>query len=183
MKQTIPNPSPTPSRSEGKGVRLTLVSGGQTGADRAALDFAIAHGISHGGWCPRGRIAEDGPIAERYQLQETPSRRYAQRTEWNVRDTDATVVFSLDRQVQGGTALTLRLARKLGRPWLHIARDDPQEKGSPYSTSQLGAMLRRFLKEHNVLRLNIAGPRASTAPDIASFVHSVLAETFGHVDG
>ncbi|MEX0610513.1 MAG: putative molybdenum carrier protein, partial [Pirellulales bacterium] len=71
---------------------ITIISGGQTGADRAALDFALEHEIAHGGWCPRGRLAEDGPIAPRYNLQETPSRKYSQRTEWNVRDSDATVI-------------------------------------------------------------------------------------------
>jgi predicted Rossmann-fold nucleotide-binding protein len=75
--------------------QITIISGGQTGADRAALDFAIEHGIPHGGWCPRGRIAEDGPIPLCYSLRETPSRRYAQRTEWNVRDSHATVVFTI----------------------------------------------------------------------------------------
>ena len=77
---------------------ITILSGGQTGADRAALDFAIEYGLPHGGWCPRGRLAEDGPIDERYELTETPSHRYAQRTEWNVRDSDATVVFSIARK-------------------------------------------------------------------------------------
>lgn len=71
-----------------------IISGGQTGADRAALDFAIAHDIPHGGWCPSGRLAEDGRIPSRYQLRETPSPDYAQRTEWNVRDSDGTVIFS-----------------------------------------------------------------------------------------
>ena len=70
-----------------------IVSGGQTGADRAALDFAIERGISQGGWCPKGRMAEDGPIHARYQLKETPSSGYVQRTEWNVRDGHGTVVF------------------------------------------------------------------------------------------
>ena len=72
-----------------------IISGGQTGADCAALDFAIEHGIPHGGWCPGGRLAEDGPIDARYQLKETPSANYTQRTEWNVRDSDGTVVFSI----------------------------------------------------------------------------------------
>jgi hypothetical protein len=71
-----------------------LVSGGQTGADRAALDVAILHGFAHGGWCPKGRLALDGVLGGQYQLRETPSARYLQRTEWNVRDTDATVVFT-----------------------------------------------------------------------------------------
>ena len=77
--------------------------------------------MPHGGWCPRGRRAEDGPIDERYQLTETPSHRYNQRTEWNVRDSDATVVFSICAEVTGGTALTLALAQRLGKPCLHLA--------------------------------------------------------------
>ena len=87
----------SPRRAErSQAVRgITILSGGQTGADRAALDFAIEFGLAHGGWCPRGRLAEDGPIDERYDLTETPSRRYNQRTEWNIRDSDATVVFSI----------------------------------------------------------------------------------------
>jgi len=70
-----------------------IVSGGQTGADRAALDWAIAHGIPHGGWCPKGRKAEDGMSQAKYELIETPSTDYVQRTELNVRDSDGTVVF------------------------------------------------------------------------------------------
>ena len=108
---------------------ITIVSGGQTGADRAALDFAIAHGIAHGGWCPRGRLAEDGPIPSRYQLRETPSRKYAQRTEWNVRDSDATALFTLAPQMQGGTALTPDVAERLGKPWLHLVGGDAGRSG------------------------------------------------------
>ncbi|MGI8605082.1 MAG: YpsA SLOG family protein [Verrucomicrobiales bacterium] len=65
---------------------IRIISGGQTGADRAALDWAIANGVPHGGWCPKGRLAEDGPIPDRYQLTETPTANYLQRNEWNVRD-------------------------------------------------------------------------------------------------
>ena len=71
-----------------------IVSGGQTGADRAALDWAMAHGVPHGGWCPAGRLAEDGVIDMRYSLKETPQPEYLQRTEWNVRDSDATLIVS-----------------------------------------------------------------------------------------
>lgn len=81
---------------------MKILSGGQTGTDRAALDWAIAHGIPHGGWCPKGRKAEDGPIDGRYQLQETPSSSYVERTEWNVRDSDGTVVFSIAAVLTGG---------------------------------------------------------------------------------
>src|SRR5260370_37623823 len=72
-----------------------IVSGGQTGADRAALDWALAHGVGCGGWCPKRRKAGDGPIDPKYSLKETPSASYAQRTEWNVRGTNATVLYSI----------------------------------------------------------------------------------------
>ena len=150
---------------------VTIVSGGQTGVDRAALDFAIEHNIPHDGWCPRGRLAEDGPLDECYQLRETPSRKYAQRTKWNVRDSDATVVFSAARQVQSGTALTIELAERLGKPWLHLAREN---FAAGEVTADAAARLLAFLAEHDVRRLNVAGPRASQEPDIAAFVRSVL---------
>ena len=78
---------------------LTIYSGGQTGADRAALDWAISENIPHGGWCPRGRKAENGRIPARYQLQETVSTGYAERTERNVMEADATVVFTLQQRL------------------------------------------------------------------------------------
>ena len=149
---------------------IVIVSGGQTGADRAALDFAIEHGIAHAGWCPRGRLAEDGPIDVRYQLQETPSRRYAERTEWNVRDSDATVVFTIAPTVSGGTALTVDVAARLGKPCLHLA----QNAGQDAATS--ARQLLDFLTIHSVHRLNVAGPRASQEPEIAAFVIAVLTE-------
>ena len=92
-----------------------IVSGGQTGADRAALDVAIRHRVPHGGWCPAGRHAEDGPIHPRYQLTETPDAGYEQRTAWNVRDSDGTVVFTLRLQATGGSLYTLTVAAELGR--------------------------------------------------------------------
>lgn len=147
---------------------LTIISGGQTGADRAALDFAIANSIPHGGWCPRGRMAEDGPLEECYQLKETPTRQYAERTEWNIRDSDATVVFSQHREVTGGTGLTLSLARRIGKPVLHLV------KGNISTAAQ---ELDSFLREHLVQTLNVAGPRASQEPRIAAFVTSVLRAT------
>ena len=97
-----------------------LVSGGQTGVDRAALDVALALGIACGGWCPRGRRAEDAPLPRRYPLNETPSADYAQRTGWNVRDSDATLLLT-PLPPDGGTALTLELAERMGRP--HLAVD------------------------------------------------------------
>src|SRR3989442_8006923 len=92
---------------------VEIVSGGQTGVDRAALDTALALGLTCGGWCPRGRRAEDGPLPARYPLRETPSASYPERTEWNVRDSDGTLVLHHGR-LRGGTALTNRPDRAPG---------------------------------------------------------------------
>lgn len=150
---------------------LTIVSGGQTGADRAALDFALEFGLAHGGWCPSGRRAEDGELDERYHLTETPSHRYDQRTRWNVRDSDATVVFSIAREVSGGTALTLAIAGRQGKPYLHLSRESVSAEGRDAAQGLLD-----FLAEHHIGRLNVAGPRASQEPEIAAFVRQVLVE-------
>jgi hypothetical protein len=100
---------------------VEIISGGQTGADRAALDWAIKHGIPHGGWCPKGRRSEDGPIDAKYQLQETPSNNYAQRTEWNVKDSDGTVIFSVRKRLSGNSSETLEFAIKHRKPYLHTS--------------------------------------------------------------
>jgi len=143
-----------------------IISGGQTGADRAALDWAIKRGMAHGGWCPKGRKAEDGAIDRRYNLVETPSGDYSQRTEWNVRDSDGTAVFSIRRDLRGGSLLTLELAAKYNKPVIHLRHEDEQ-------TSQ-AQELRSFIKEFGISVLNIAGPRASEEPGIYQFVSSVL---------
>jgi hypothetical protein len=144
-----------------------IVSGGQTGVDRAALDWAIERGVAHGGWCPRGRLAEDGPLHERYRLAETPSDAYPQRTEWNVRDSDGTVVLSVGPTLTGGSLLTVDLARRLGRPCLHLSRArDGVEAGA--------AALRAFLAAHAIRVLNVAGPRASGEPEAGAFARDVL---------
>jgi len=149
---------------------LKIVSGGQTGADRAALDWAIQRGIAHGGWCPKGRLAEDGAVDQRYQLQETPTDRYEQRTEWNVRDSDGTVVFSVMATLTGGSKKTVELAHKHGKPVLHLWRD-----GGPAQPEQL---LLSFITEHQIRTLNVAGPRASHEPEIGAFVEQVLEATW-----
>ena len=140
-----------------------IVSGGQAGADRAALDWAIAHGIPHGGWCPRGRRAEDGPIDLRYALQETPSRGYEQRTRWNVRDSDGTLLLSRAPGLTGGSAYTARSAERLGRPWRHA---HPGADG----VEQILA----WLEKARIRTLNVAGPRTSTDPDIYAYALAVL---------
>lgn len=155
--------------------QVTIISGGQTGVDRAALDFAIEYGLPHAGWCPRGRRAEDGAIDERYQLRETPSPGYAQRTTWNIRDSDATVIFTLPTELSGGTAFTLEQATYRGKPVLHLARDAEPMGTSASALRKHAERLCEFLGQHQVRRLNIAGPRAMQQPEGRSFVWSVLA--------
>ena len=99
---------------------IIIISGGQTGADRASLDWAIKHSVPHGGWCPKGRRADDGALDAKYQLKETPSEEYLERIEWNVRDADATVVFTLAAKATGGSQKTISLAKKLKKPCLHL---------------------------------------------------------------
>lgn len=142
--------------------KFMIVSGGQTGADRAALDWALSHGVSHGGWCPRGRKAEDGPLSANYRLSETPSGGYLQRTEWNVRDSDATLIFTLTEKLDRGSRRTAEFAGKLGRPWLHV-RPGVHPK-----------FVAKFLTQYQVFKLNVAGKRESSAPGISQLVNDVL---------
>jgi hypothetical protein len=132
-----------------------IISGGQTGVDRAALDAALACGFPCGGWCPLGRRAEDGPIAPRYPLTETPSAEYPLRTEWNVRDADATLILA-DGPPSGGTALTVDVARRLDKP-LHIL---------DLKTKPDTATVRHWLTKNGAQVLNVAGPRESQSPGI-----------------
>ncbi len=133
-----------------------VISGGQTGVDRAALDAAMTLGIACGGWCPRGRRAEDGRIPSRYPLQETPGAGYPERTAWNVREADATLILAVGKP-GGGTALTVGLARKAAKPVLVV----DLEKGVPAA-----AEVRAWLDRGKVRTLNVAGPRESEHPGI-----------------
>ena len=142
-----------------------VVSGGQTGVDRAALDVAIALGIPHGGWCPRGRRAEDGSVPSRYALVEHSSADYAARTEANVADGDATLIIARGA-LSGGTALTRDVARRVGKPCLVVdlsARPDP-------------IAVREWLATHAVGVLNVAGPRESQRPGIGDEARAFLRE-------
>lgn len=143
-----------------------IVSGGQTGADRAALDVALRHHIPHGGWCPAGRGAEDGPLDSRYALTETPDAAYAQRTEWNVRDSDGTVVLTIRPYATGGSLYTLHVAGELRRPVIHLSR----------TTSDAAKALQRFIAAHHIRRLNVAGSRESTEPGIYTWAGALLEE-------
>lgn len=132
-----------------------IVSGGQTGVDRAALDAALSLGIMCGGWVPKGRRAEDGPIPSMYPMRETKSSAYDVRTRENVKDSDATLILTRGEPV-GGTKLTLETAAELQRPY-HIV--DLKRTHSP-----LAAL--RWLEAKRPAVLNIVGPRESTAPGV-----------------
>ena len=146
---------------------IRIVSGGQPGVDRAGLDTAIALGLDHGGWCPRGRLAEDGTIAALYQLRETDSPLYAARTEQNVIDSDATLILYLE-PLRGGTELTRRLARQHGRPCLLVDLERPP----PAET------VRQWIRGAGVGTLNIAGPRESQHAGIYRLARAYLEQVF-----
>lgn len=144
-----------------------IISGGQTGVDRAALDFALNKNIPCGGWCPKGRVAEDGPISPRYPLQETPSARYFQRTTWNVRDSSGTLLFSPGPPTLG-TAYTLAVAQRLGKPYLVMDCANPLDS----------SILQAWVQTHQISILNVAGPRESRHPGIylqaSTFLNSLF---------
>ena len=149
----------------------TVVSGGQTGADRAALDVALECGLEIGGWVPRGRLAEDGPIAARYTgLRETESADPAVRTARNVRDSDATLILS-HGPLTGGSLFTMQTAGKLGRPALHV---DLTGKSDAAAAAEIRAWL--MTVRPNIL--NVAGPRASGDPTIGARARRVLRGVF-----
>ena len=151
--------------------RLEVWTGGQTGVDRAAYDAALELGIPIAGWVPRGRLAEDGPIPERYSpLHETESTDYAIRTRLNVQETDATLVFTMGA-LGGGTLEAIEAARRCERPLLVIDLD-----GTSAADAAAGVIqwFEALFTTRTALRLNIAGPRASQAPSAYAAVREVL---------
>lgn len=143
-----------------------ILSGGQTGVDRAALDVALKLGIPHGGWVPRGRRAEDGPLPPHYRLQETESEEYAERTARNVQEADGTLILSRG-SLTGGSELTRQLARRFQRPCLHV---DLARTGALRAARRILDWIRR----HEVRVLNVAGPRASKDPQIYDLASGLL---------
>lgn len=146
---------------------MRIVSGGQTGVDRAALDVALALGLPCGGFCPRGRRAEDGKIPERYPLTELASAAYAARTRANVEAADATLVLVRDEPA-GGTKLTVQWCLRLGKPVLVVR---PHEEGA------LPAALHWLLTTKPAV-LNVAGPRASQWPEGYQLAFAFLVRLF-----
>ena len=145
-----------------------IVSGGQTGVDRAALDVALELGIPCGGWCPKGRRAEDGLIPEAYPLNESPTANYAERTALNVKDSDGTLILSRG-PLRGGTALTKTFAERYRRPYLVVELRD--------ATPQL---IHEWLSENSIRILNVAGPRETSQPGITRQAATFLRALFGN---
>ena len=135
---------------------LCVISGGQTGVDRGALDAALDAGVPCGGWCPAGRVAEDGVIPARYPVMELRDGGYDERTHKNVEDSDGTLIITFGA-ASGGTARTIEICRKLGRPYLIV-------DAASLTFEEALCQAVRFVREEDIRRLNVAGPRASGEP-------------------
>ena len=155
-----------------------IVSGGQTGADRGALDAAIELGIEHGGYCPAGRRAEDGRIPDRYRLIETASADHAERTERNVLESDGTLLVTRG-PASGGSALTAALAARHRRPFLHVDIDLAGDAPCAEPASRWADAIREWLATWGIEVLNVAGPRASGCREIAQDVRALLVRALG----
>lgn len=154
----------------------TIVSGGQTGVDRAALDAAIGVGTEIGGWCPQGRRSEDGQIPLLYGLKETASRNYTVRTEWNIRDSDGTLIIAM-KTLTGGTRLTWQLTKKHQKPCyvVHLRESaDAELFSSQNSPTDHCSAVVEWIRENRIRVLNVAGPRASSHPEIHSEAEQIV---------
>jgi hypothetical protein len=151
-----------------------IVSGGQTGVDRGALDAAITNGFDCGGWVPGDRMAEDGVISDRYPLTPLPNGNYQQRTRLNVVDSDGSAVL-YDGSLSGGTRLTHDLCKLSSRPCLLV---DARETPDPIAAAQ--AVL-KFIKDNKIETLNVAGPRASGWPAGYVFAAAVVGEVISRL--
>ena len=143
-----------------------IISGGQTGADRAALDVAIEYHVPHGGWIPKGRLTEDGPLPEKYHLKEMPTESYPKRTEQNVIDSDGTLIISRG-PLTGGTAYTVEMIHKHKKPFIFINLNETSELDAP-------SIISSWAIKQGIEVLNVAGPRASKDPGIYGNVRNIL---------
>jgi hypothetical protein len=146
----------------------TIISGGQTGVDRAALDWAIHQNINHAGWCPKGRLASDGPLSSHYLLRETESTGYRQRTKLNVQDSDATLIFNVGL-LEGGTLQTVKFTQILKKPHRIIQLETYQP---PAAATEVMA----WLQCSHISILNIAGPSEARHSGIYARVLQILYE-------
>jgi hypothetical protein len=147
-----------------------IISGGQTGADRGALDFAIANSILHAGWIPKGRKTEEGRLPDKYHLQEIATASYSKRTEQNVIDSDGTVIISHGK-LTGGSAQTREYAIRHHKPHLHL-------DASNVTIEPLAGSLKNWIRRHKIKILNVAGPRASKDKNIYRVTMKILKTAF-----
>lgn len=163
-----------------------IIAGAQAGADRGGLDAAIALGIPHGGWCPKGRLAEDGVIPDRYHLTETSSAAYPPRTLHNVQDADATLIITRGPiELGSGSELTRRYCDVGAKPWLHIdlaarvARTMVRITAKPLDPAEVPLDLQIYwwLLRGEFQTLNVAGSRESKAPGIQAETEKLLRRT------
>ena len=145
---------------------LRIISGGQTGVDRAALDVALRHGIDCGGWCPAGRLDEFGKIPDRYPVQELQSGSFTERTLQNVKDSDGTVV-TFSRELRGGTEQTVRFCIEQQQPYQLI-------DASSVSTEDAAKLMAQFVRKNKIGILNVAGPRQSEWPEGYDYAFRVM---------
>ena len=145
---------------------MKIISGGQTGVDRAALDAAPRHGIESGGWCPTGRLDESGRIPDRYQVKELENGGSTKRTLQNVKDSDGTIII-YPGKLSGGTEQTLHFCVEQRRP--HELID-----ASNISTEKAAQLIADFVCENNIEILNVAGPRQSEWPEGYGYAAQVL---------
>ena len=143
-----------------------IISGGQTGVDRAALDAAMKCGVSVGGWCPEGRLAEDGPIDKRYPLKELKGGGYPERTLKNVVDSDGTAIIYFD-ELSGGTRLTCDYCINESRPYILI-------NGTINNLESAVGVLDTFIDCNDIKVLNVAGPRASKDSRVYDYVYTII---------
>jgi hypothetical protein len=148
-----------------------IISGGQTGVDRGGLEAAMELGLEHGGMCPAGRRAEDGPIPPQYVLEEHWSSAYPPRTRKNVFDADATLILTLGKHVTAGTRLTANLAKESGKPWLAVNMESPQAVDN----------LLTWLEEVDPEVLNVAGARESKFRGIQRTTAAFLSIVIGRL--
>lgn len=146
-----------------------IVSGGQTGVDRGALDAALGVDFPCGGWVPGDRMAEDGVISDRYPLTALPEGNYRQRTRLNVVDSDGTAIL-YDGSLSEGARLTRDLCELLSRPCMLISA---REVSDPIAAAE--AIL-KFIEDNNIRTLNVAGPRASGWKDGYAFALGVVGQ-------
>jgi hypothetical protein len=148
--------------------KINFISGGQSGTDRASLDFAIAKHLSHGGWCAKGRLAEDGALDAKYQLRETPLEGTMQRSEWNVRDAEAVVVFTMGSNPMSDSIDAMKFAKMQKKPVLHLH----------HGVSGVPEKLVGFLNKHGVRRVNVVGSRETEEQGIYEWVAKMLGKTY-----